>query len=140
MHKIKEIHEFHGPQGLIKDLEALPKITSVHKIKEIHEFHTQLSKTVRTLKKLEGAQSYVYSVMDKLGPLFLENEAQIDRNNYGTVLFMSKQVSLDPAKNENQPKIRYRPFLHEALQLHLLCLQGWRKVLLGSLPCNYPVP
>ena len=26
--------------------------------------------------------------------LFLENEAQIDRNNYGTMLFMSKQVSL----------------------------------------------
>ena len=56
-------------KALIKDLEALPNITSVHKI---HEFHTQLSKTVRTLatmKKLEGAQSYVYSVMDKLGPV-----------------------------------------------------------------------
>ena len=26
--------------------------------------------------------------------LFLENEAQIDQNNYGTMLFMSKQVSL----------------------------------------------
>ena len=26
--------------------------------------------------------------------LFLENEVQIDRNNYGTMLFMSKQVSL----------------------------------------------
>ena len=26
--------------------------------------------------------------------LFLENEAQIDRNNYGPMLFMSKQVSL----------------------------------------------
>ena len=59
-------------KALIKDLEALPNITSVHKIKEIHDFHTQLSKTVRTLatmKKLEGAQSYVDSVMDKLGPV-----------------------------------------------------------------------
>ena len=59
-------------KALIKDLEALPKITSVHKIKEIHEFYTQLCKTVRTLatlKKLEGAQSYVYSIMDKLGPV-----------------------------------------------------------------------
>ena len=59
-------------KALIKDLEALRNITSVHKIKEIHEFHTQLSKTVRTLatmKKLEGAQRYVYSVMDKLGPV-----------------------------------------------------------------------
>ena len=26
--------------------------------------------------------------------LFLENEAQMDQNNYGTMLFMSKQVSL----------------------------------------------
>ena len=26
--------------------------------------------------------------------LFLENETQIDQNNYGTMLFMSKQVSL----------------------------------------------
>ena len=46
-------------KALIKDLEALPNITSVHKIKEIHEFHTQLSKTVRTLatmNKLEGVQ------------------------------------------------------------------------------------
>ena len=56
--------------ALIKDLEALPKITSVDKIKEVHEFYTQMSKTVRTLatmKKLEGTQSYVYSLMDKLG-------------------------------------------------------------------------
>ena len=29
-----------------------------------------------------------------LHTLFLENEAQIDRNNYGTMLFMSKQVSV----------------------------------------------
>ena len=59
-------------KALIKDLEALPKRTSVHKIKEIHEFYTQLSKTVHplaTMKKLEGAQSYVYSIMDKLGPV-----------------------------------------------------------------------
>lgn len=31
-----------------------------------------MSKTVRTLaamKKLEGAQSYVYNIMDKLGPV-----------------------------------------------------------------------
>ena len=58
-------------KALIKDSEALLNITSGHKIKEIHEFHAQLSKTVRTLatmKKLEGPQSYVYSVMDNLGP------------------------------------------------------------------------
>ena len=59
-------------KALIKDLEALPKISSVHKIKEVHEFYTQLSKTVwilATMKILEGAQSYVYSIMDKLGPV-----------------------------------------------------------------------
>ena len=59
-------------KALIRDLESLPNITSSHKIKEIHEFYTKLSKTVRTLavmKKLEGAQSYVYSIMDKLGPI-----------------------------------------------------------------------
>ena len=59
-------------EALIRDLESLPNITSSHKIKEIHEFYTKLSKTVRTLatmKKLEGAQSYVYSIMDKLGPI-----------------------------------------------------------------------
>ena len=32
--------------------------------------------------------------MSFLHTLFLENEAQIDKNNYGTMLFMSKQVSL----------------------------------------------
>ena len=59
-------------KALIKDLEALPKIISVDKIKEVHEFCIQMSKTVQTLatmKKLEGAQSYVYSIMDKLGPI-----------------------------------------------------------------------
>ena len=57
-------------KALIRDLQSLPNISSSHKIKEIHEFYTKLSKTVRTLtimKKLEGAQSYVYSIMDKLG-------------------------------------------------------------------------
>jgi len=55
-------------KALIKDLEALPNITSVEKIKEIHKFHTQLSKTVRTLptmKNLEGIPSYGYSVIEK---------------------------------------------------------------------------
>ena len=38
------------------------------------------------------------------------------------MLFMSKQVSLPKIssilqKNENQPKLRYTPFLHEALQM-----------------------
>ena len=56
-------------KALIKDLESLPSITSIHKIRDIHEFYNKLSRTVRTvatMKRLQGAQSYVYSIMDKL--------------------------------------------------------------------------
>ena len=69
-------------KALIKDLESLPNITSLAKIKEIHEFYNELSRTVRTLatmKKLQSAQSYVYSIMDKLGPV-REALAQKDDN------------------------------------------------------------
>ena len=41
-------------------------------MKEIHEFYNKLARIVRTLvtmKKLETAQSHVYSLMDKLGPV-----------------------------------------------------------------------
>ena len=69
-------------KALIKDLESLPNITSVSRIKDIHDFHSQLSRTVITLatmKKLQGAQSYVYNIMDKLGPV-REAMAQKDDN------------------------------------------------------------
>ncbi|XP_068670941.1 uncharacterized protein [Montipora foliosa] len=69
-------------KALFKDLESLPNITSVSRIKDIHAFHSQLSTTVRTLatmKKLQGAQSYVYNIMDKLGPV-REAMAQKDDN------------------------------------------------------------
>jgi len=54
--------------------------------------------------------------------LFLENEAHINKNNYATMLFMSKQVSLPKIssilqKNKNQPKMLYMPFFHESIQL-----------------------
>ena len=55
--------------------------------------------------------------------LFLENEAQVNKNNYATMLFMSIKTSqsakneLDPAKNKNRPKMSHTPFLHETLQL-----------------------
>ena len=47
--------------------------------------------------------------------LFLENEAQINKTNYATMLFMSKQVSLpkkafDPAKIKSTLKAIYAPF------------------------------
>jgi len=54
--------------------------------------------------------------------LFLENEAQINKTNYATMLFMSKQVSLPKIssilqKNINRPKMLYMPFFHESVQL-----------------------
>ena len=58
--------------ALIKDLETLLNITSLIKVKEFNEFYNQLSRTVRainTMKKLQSAQRYVYSIMDKLGPV-----------------------------------------------------------------------
>ena len=57
---------------LIKDLETLLNIASLTKVKEIHEFYNQLSRTVRaisTIKKLQSAENYVYSIMDRLGPV-----------------------------------------------------------------------
>ncbi|XP_022789302.1 uncharacterized protein LOC111329007 [Stylophora pistillata] len=68
-------------KALIKDLESLPNITSVSRIKDIHDFYGQLSRTVRTLatmKKLQGAQSYVYNIMDKLGPV---REAMVQKDD-----------------------------------------------------------
>ena len=57
--------------------------------------------------------------MGKYGTLFLENEAQIDRNNYGTMLFMSKQVSLPKISSILQKmkigqKSDIRPFCRKA--------------------------
>ena len=59
-------------KALIKDLETLLNITSLTKVKEIHEFYNQLSRTLRainTMKKLQSAENYVYSIMDRLGPV-----------------------------------------------------------------------
>ena len=57
---------------LIKELESLSAITSIHKLKEVHEYYNKLSRIIRTLatmKKLDTAQSFVYTLMDKLGPV-----------------------------------------------------------------------
>ena len=59
-------------RALIKDLESLHTITSVHKLEAIHDFYNKLSRIVRTLTtmdKLASAQSTVYTLMDKLGPV-----------------------------------------------------------------------
>ena len=68
-------------KALMKDLETLPNITSLTKVKEIYEFYNQSSRTVRainTMKKLHSAQSYVYSIMDKFGPV---REASVQKDD-----------------------------------------------------------
>ena len=59
-------------KALIVELEGLRPITSISQIRETHDFYNKLARVVRTLakmKKLETAQSHVYTVMDKLGPV-----------------------------------------------------------------------
>ena len=59
-------------KALIKDLEGITAIHNTYKIKDVHDFYNKLARTVRTLKtmnKLQTAQSFVYSLMDKLGPV-----------------------------------------------------------------------
>ena len=59
-------------KALIKKLEGPDTISSVHKVEEIHEYYNKLSRIVRTLvtmKKLDTAQSFVYILMGKLGPV-----------------------------------------------------------------------
>ena len=59
-------------KALIKELESLPYVSNILKLRDIHEFYNQFSRVVRTLvtmKKLESAESYSYTLMDKLGPM-----------------------------------------------------------------------
>ena len=59
-------------RALIKDLESLHTITSTHQLNLVHEFYNKLSRIIKsltTMGKLESAQSAVYTLMDKLGPL-----------------------------------------------------------------------
>ena len=59
-------------KALIKELEELPPIYSTHRLNDIHQFYNKLSRVVRTLvtmKRLTSAQSLVYTLMDKLGPV-----------------------------------------------------------------------
>ena len=69
----------------------------------------------------------LHAKLSFLHTLFLENEGQIDQSNYGTMCFMSKQVSLWKIssilqKNENRPKtyIHVRPFCTKAFKLIVL--------------------
>ena len=69
-------------KALIKEMESVKPINSIHQLKSIHEFYNKLSRVVRTLKtmgKISSAQSAVYSLSDKLGPV-KELLAQNDDN------------------------------------------------------------
>ena len=59
-------------KALIQELESLNQVKNIHHLRDIHEFYNKLARVVRTLatmKKLDTAQSHVYSLMDKLGPV-----------------------------------------------------------------------
>ena len=59
-------------KALIKELEGLEAISSIHNVHKIHEYYNKLTRIVRTLvtmKKIDSAQSYVYTLVDKLGPV-----------------------------------------------------------------------
>ena len=72
-----------GRQRFPKDFQPIPSI-----IKEFRRYSDDFSNVKKQLR-CHFTQNWVF-----LHTLFLENEAQIDRNNYGMMLFMSKQVSL----------------------------------------------
>ena len=60
----------HG--ALIKDLKELQPITDIKKLWSVHSFYNKLARIVRTLitmNKLAGAQSSIYTLLDKLGPV-----------------------------------------------------------------------
>ena len=59
-------------RSLIRELESLPEISNIRHIRKEHEFYEKLSRTVRTLNtmnKIDSAQSTVYTLLDKLGPV-----------------------------------------------------------------------
>jgi len=75
--------------------------------------------------------------------LFLENEVQINKNNYATMLFMSKQVSLPKISSILQkikisPKSYICPFCMKAFNYGVFfkgaALAGFEKYLNSTLP------
>ena len=67
---------------MIKEIESLPQLREITRHSQVHEFYNRLSRCARTLKtmgKLQYAQSLVYTLMDTLGPV-REVLAQSDDN------------------------------------------------------------
>ena len=64
--------DFKVHKALIKEMESLHSITDIRRLDRVHEFYNKLSRVVQTLStmdKLLSAQSAVYTLMDKLGPV-----------------------------------------------------------------------
>ena len=63
---------FKVQKALINDLEQLKSMRQQYQLKEVHEFYNQSSRIIRsldTMGKLSVAQSHVYILLDKLGPV-----------------------------------------------------------------------
>lgn len=116
-------------RAIIKDIESLNPITNIRNISAVHEFYNQLSRAVRTLvtmDKVHSAQSTVYTIMDKLGPV-REVLAQKDDcwEEWGLeelVENLRKYVERNPLPNE--PKKDYSNNRKEKL---LNTKQHWKK-------------
>ena len=57
---------------LIQELEGLHQVRNIHHLRDIHECYNKFAMIVRTLatiKKRDTAQTHVYSLMEKLGPV-----------------------------------------------------------------------
>ena len=55
-----------------KEIESMHPVTNIHKLKSIHELYNKLARTVRTLttiKRLDSVQCFLYTLMDKFGPV-----------------------------------------------------------------------
>ena len=92
---------------LIKEIESLHLMTSIHKLKSIHEFYNKTARTVRaltTMKKLDSAQSLVYTLMDKLRPvreiIAQQGDNWEDWNLEELVENMKRYVERNPLQNE----------------------------------------
>ena len=69
-------------------------ISRKHAVKAAKSNHLSLHRVKICLWKIRSLRGRFTQNWVFLHTLFLENEAQIDRNNYGMMLSMSKQVSL----------------------------------------------
>ena len=90
-------------------------VTSIHCLAK-----QKVSFVFRSTKDLQKMPLGKLSIF--LHTLFLENEVQLNKINYRTMFFMSKQLSLPKIssilqKIKTGQKKRYTPFLHKSLQL-----------------------